>query len=130
MNIFQRKITSQKTLIISVICLWTIAYVIGLGAGAISNPISILTTLPIAIWLGWLFIPENFLHNLTGLTHASTPHWFHYAYFSVYYAALVGLHLAVFETKRWWLLVLLAIALVMSTYGCNEFVNGSSVDMG
>ena len=130
MNIFQRKITSQKTLIITVICLWAIAYVIGIGAGAISNPISIVTSLPITLLMGWLFIPENFLRNLTGITHESTPVWFHYAYFSLYYAALVGLHVAVLQTKRWWLLVMLAITLLMSTYGCNDFINSDFENMG
>ena len=130
MKFFQLKVESRKILIIAVIILWAIAYLVGLGSDIFEYPALIFSAFPLTAILGWMFIPENFLRNLTGITHESTPVWFHYAYFSFYYAALIGLHFAVFRTKRWWLLVMLAIALLMSTYGCNDFVNGSFENIG
>ncbi|AFY39331.1 hypothetical protein Lepto7376_3094 [[Leptolyngbya] sp. PCC 7376] len=130
LEIFQRKIGSQKILILSVISLWAIAYVIGLGSPALGNPSLIITSLPIAVLMGWMLIPENFLHNVTGLTHEVTPQWFHFIYFFGYWAALIGLHIALFQTRRWVLLVLLAIAILTSTYGCSEFVVGGFDEMG
>ena len=130
MNLFQRQIKSQKVVILAVIGLWAIAYLLGLGSVVWRDPMQIFTTLPLALLIGWMLIPENFLHNLTGITHAATSEWFQYVYFFGYWSALVALHIAVLQTRRWFLLVLLAIALLMSTYGCSDFVTDGFDDMG